>query len=309
MIVALAGGVGAARFLDGLVRIICPEDLFVISNTGDDAEIHGFHVSPDIDTVLYTLTGIANRVNGWGIQGDTFHCLDALGRLGAETWFQLGDRDLATHIYRTQRLRSGVPLSTVTAELAKRFGLRATVAPMSNDPVRTVVETRSGALDFQTWFVKRRTRDLVRAVKFQGAARSRPAPGILDAIRRASAIIFCPSNPAISIGPILAVPGIRTAIEQRRSKSVAISPIIAGRALKGPAARMMRSMGMEPTARGVAEHYRGLVDVFVLDREDARLAPAIEQLGMRAVVTNTIMTGAPEKKALARAVLNSLEET
>lgn len=309
MIVALAGGVGAARFLDGLVRIIRPEDLFVISNTGDDAEIHGFHVSPDIDTVLYTLTGIANRVNGWGIQGDTFHCLDALGRLGAETWFQLGDRDLATHIYRTQRLRAGISLSTVTAELAKRFALRATVAPMSNDPVRTVVETRSGALDFQTWFVKRRTRDLVRAVKFQGAARSRPAPGILDAIRRASAIIFCPSNPVISIGPILAVPGIRTAIEQRRSKSVAISPIIAGRALKGPAARMMRSMGMEPTARGVAEHYRGLVDVFVLDREDARLAPAIEQLGMRAVVTNTIMTGAPEKKALARAVLNSLEET
>ncbi len=309
MIVALAGGVGAARFLDGLGRIIRPEELFVIGNTGDDLEIHGLHISPDIDTVLYTLAGIANRVNGWGIQGDTFNCLDALGRLGAETWFQLGDRDLATHMYRTERLRAGVPLSTVTAELAKRFGLRATITPMSDNPVRTMIETRSGVLDFQTWFVKRRTRDLVRAVKFQGAARSRPAPGILDAIRRASAIIFCPSNPVISIGPILAVPGIRTAIEHRRSKSIAISPIVAGRALKGPAARMMRSMGMAPSARGVAGHYRGLVDVFVLDREDARLAPAIEQLGMRAVVTNTIMTGAPQKKALARAVLNSLEET
>jgi LPPG:FO 2-phospho-L-lactate transferase len=180
---------------------------------------------------------------------------------------------------------------------------------MSDHPVRTIVETRSGPLDFQTWFVKRRTRDRVVNVKFQGAAQSRPAPGILDAIRLASAIIFCPSNPIISIGPILAVPGIRTAIEQRRSKSIAISPIVAGRALKGPAARMMRSMGMEPAARGVAEHYRGLIDVFVLDHEDAKLAPAIEQFGMRPVVTNTIMTGAPQKKALARAVLNSLEET
>ena len=306
MIVALAGGVGAARFLDGLARTVPPEELFIIGNTGDDTEIHGLHISPDLDTVVYTLAGLANRVHGWGLQGDAFHCLDALRRLGAETWFQLGDRDLATHIYRTGQLRSGRKLSAVTAGIARSLGVRAVVKPMSDDPVRTIVQTAAGLLEFQTYFVRRRARDRVLGVNFRGAGRSRPAPGLLAAIRRASAIIFCPSNPIISIGPILAVPGIRHALEARKCPALAISPIVGGRALKGPAARMMRGMGMKVSALGVAELYRGLVDVFVLDRTDRELAPAVEALGMRAVVTNTIMSGTAQKKALARAAIRVL---
>ena len=306
MIVALAGGVGAARFLDGLARIVPPEELFIIGNTGDDTEIYGLHISPDLDTVVYTLAGLANRVHGWGLQGDVFHCLDALRRLGAETWFQLGDRDLATHIYRTGQLRSGRKLSAVTAGIARSLGVRAVVKPMSDDPVRTIVQTAAGLLEFQTYFVRRRARDRVLGVNFRGAGRSRPAPGLLTAIRRASAIIVCPSNPIISIGPILAVPGIRHALEARKCPALAISPIVGGRALKGPAARMMRGMGMKVSALGVAELYRGLVDVFVLDRTDRELAPAVEALGMRAVVTNTIMSRTAQKKALARAAIRIL---
>ena len=306
MIVALAGGVGAARFLDGLARVVPPEELFIIGNTGDDTEIYGLHISPDLDTVVYTLAGLANRVHGWGLQGDTFHGLEALGRLGAETWFQLGDRDLATHIYRTGQLRAGRTLSAVTTDIAHSLGVRAIVRPMSDGPVRTLVRTPAGPLEFQTYFVRRRARDRVLGVNFRGAGGARPAPGLLAAIRRASAIIFCPSNPIISIGPILAVRGIRQALEARRSPALAISPIVGGRALKGPAARMMRGMGMKVSALGVAELYRGLVDVFVLDRADCKLAPAVEALGMRAVVTDTIMSGTPQKKALARAAIRAL---
>ena len=306
MIVALAGGVGAARFLDGLARVVPPEELFIIGNTGDDTEIYGLHISPDLDTVVYTLAGLANRVHGWGLQGDTFHGLEALGRLGAETWFQLGDRDLATHIYRTGQLRAGRTLSAVTTDIAHSLGVRAIVRPMSDGPVRTLVRTPAGPLEFQTYFVRRRARDRVLGVNFRGAGGARPAPGLLAAIRRASAIIFCPSNPIISIGPILAVRGIRQALEARRSPALAISPIVGGRALKGPAARMMRGMGMKVSALGVAELYRGLVDVFVLDRADRKLAPAVEALGMRAVVTDTIMSGTPQKKALARAAIRAL---
>lgn len=306
MIVALAGGVGAARFLDGLARVVPPEELFIIGNTGDDVEMYGLHVSPDLDTVVYTLAGLANPVHGWGLRDDTFHSLEGLRDLGAEAWFQLGDRDLATHIYRTQRLRSGDTLSAVTGEIARRLGVRSVVRPMSDDKVRTFVRTPRGSLEFQTYFVRRRARDRVIGVDFHGAARARPAPGVLEAIRGATAIIFCPSNPIISIGPILAVPGIRGALARRRCPALAISPIVGGRALKGPAARMMRGMGMKVSARGVAELYRGLVDVFVIDRVDRQQAGAIEALGMRAVVTNTIMSGTPQKKALARAAKKAL---
>jgi LPPG:FO 2-phospho-L-lactate transferase len=284
-IVALAGGVGAARFLAGLVRVIAPQKLLVIGNTGDDAEIHGLEISPDLDTVVYTLAGLADPVRGWGLEGDTFRCLQALGRLGAETWFQLGDRDLATHLYRTERAR---------------------VVPMSDQPVRTRVETRRGSLDFQTYFVRRRARDAVLGVRLAGVEEARPAPGVLEAVAEARAVVVCPSNPIISIGPILAVPGIREALRNTRAPVAAISPIVGGRALKGPAARMMRSMGLRPSALQVAELYRDFLDVFVLDRLDESLAPRIEALGMRAVVTNTIMTGLAEKKALARVVVQAL---
>jgi LPPG:FO 2-phospho-L-lactate transferase len=309
MIVALAGGVGAARFLDGLSQVHPPKEICIIGNTGDDMEMHGLYICPDLDTVVYTLAGLANPVHGWGVEGDSFRCLEALGKLNAETWFQLGDRDLATHIYRTARLRAGESLSTVTEAIARSLGVACTLKPVSDDPVRTIVQTPGGPLEFQTYFVRRRAQDEVLGVEFQGANDARPAPGVLRAIRSASAIVFCPSNPIISIGPILAVPGIRQAIRRRKCPAAAISPIIGGRALKGPAADMMRGMGMEVSALGVARMYRGLVDLFVLDRADKRLAPEVEKLGMRAVVTNTIMTGAAQKKALARAVLKALERT
>lgn len=308
MILTLAGGIGAARFLDGLTRVVPPGEVYIIGNTADDTEIYGLHISPDLDTVVYTLAGLANPVEGWGIHNDTFESLAALGRLGEEVWFQLGDRDLATHIFRTNQLRSGARLSAVTAQMVKKLGVRSSVVPMSDDPVRTIVQTSGGKLAFQTYFVRRRAKDRVLGVTFEGAAESRPAPGILKAIRGADGIVFCPSNPLISVGPILAVPGIRKAIAGRKCPSAAISPIVGGRAIKGPAAQMMKTMGMEVSALGVARIYQGLVDVLVIDNVDASLAPAIEKLGVRTVVTNTIMTGTREKKALARTVVQALQK-
>lgn len=305
MIVALAGGVGAARFLDGLVRVVPPKDVFVIGNTGDDAEIHGLHISPDLDTVTYTLAGLANPVHGWGLRGDTFHNLEALRRLGADAWFQLGDQDLATHIFRTERLRAGAKLSQVTREINAALGVKSAIVPMSDDPVRTMVETRAGLLDFQDYFVRRRTRDAVQGIRFRGAEKSKPAPGVLNAIAQADAVIVCPSNPLISIGPILAVPGIRRALERRRGPTIAISPIVGGRALKGPAAKMMRSLKMSASAQGVAQFYKGIVNVLVLDKEDEAQASKIESQGMRAIVTDTIMAGLSKKKSLARAVMKA----
>ena len=304
-IVALAGGVGAARFLDGLVRVIDPGRLWIVGNTADDTEMHGLHISPDLDTVAYTLAGLANPQHGWGLAGDTFHCLEALRQLGAEAWFQLGDRDFATHLYRTERLREGATLTQVTAELAAAWGLRCKLVPMSDQRVRTLVKTRGGVLDFQTYFVRRRARDTVLGVAFEGARRARPAPGLLQAIRQAAGIIICPSNPIISIGPILTLPGIREALRKSAATVTAISPIVGGRALKGPAARMMKSLGMRVSALGVAELYRDFVDVFILDQVDASQAAKVGALGMRVIVTDTIMTSMAKKKALARAVVDS----
>ncbi|HLI83853.1 MAG TPA: 2-phospho-L-lactate transferase [Bryobacteraceae bacterium] len=307
VVAALAGGVGAARFLDGLARVLSPERLFVVGNTGDDAEIHGLHVSPDLDTVMYTLAGLAHPERGWGLRGDSFHCLEALGKLGAQTWFQLGDRDLATHLYRTERLRQGAGLSAVTAELAAALGVRSALAPMSDERVRTRICTATGELEFQTWFVKRRARDSVAGVRFEGAEQAAAAPGVLDAIANAEAVIVCPSNPFISIGPILAIPGIRDALRRKRERVAAISPIVGGRALKGPAAHMMKSMKMRPAAAAVARLYADFVGLFVLDEADRTQAEEVESLGMRPVVTNTIMSGARERKALARAAMAALE--
>jgi len=300
-IVALAGGVGAARFLDGLVRVIDPARLWIVGNTADDTEMHGLHISPDLDTVAYTLAGLANPQHGWGLADDTFHCLEALRKLGADAWFQLGDRDFATHLYRTERLREGATLTQVTAELIAAWGLPCKLVPMTDQRVRTLVKTRGGVLDFQTYFVRRRAHDTVLGVTFDGARRARPAHGLLQAIRQAAGIIICPSNPIISIGPILAVPGIREALRKSAAPVAAISPIVGGRALKGPAARMMKSLGMHVSALGVAELYRDFVDVFILDQVDAGQAAKVKALGMRVVVTDTIMTSMAKKKALARA--------
>ncbi len=306
MIVALSGGVGAARFLDGLARIVPAKELFIIGNVGDDAEIHGLHIAPDLDTVMYTLAGIANRSQGWGLARETFRCLETLARLGGEAWFRLGDGDLATHLYRTDRLRAGGTLSQVTRELCASLGVEARIVPVTDSRLRTIVRTKHGRLEFQDYFVRRRARDAVHGLDFDGARRARPAPGVLEAIGRAGAIILCPSNPFISIGPILGVPGIRDALGATRAPVAAISPIVGGRALKGPADRMMKSMGHSASAAGVAKLYRDFADVFVLDHVDAGLAPAVEALGMRAVVTNTIMTCVPQRKALARAVLRAV---
>ena len=305
-IVALAGGVGAARFLEGLARVVDPARLWIIGNTADDTEMHGLHISPDLDTVGYTLAGLANPEQGWGIKGDTFHCLEALRKLGVEAWFQLGDQDFATHLYRTVRLKGGATLTEVTAELTAAWGLPSKLLPMTDQRVRTLVKTRRGVLDFQTYLVRRRARDTVLGVTFDGAGKSRPAAGLLQAIRRAAAIIVCPSNPIISIGPILAVPGIRDALRKSAAPVAAISPIVGGRALKGPAARMMKSLGKHVSALGVAELYRDFADVFILDRVDASLTAKVEALGMRVVVTDTIMTSMTRKKALARAVMTAI---
>ena len=305
-VVALAGGVGAARFLDGLTRVIAPERVFIIGNTADDAEIHGLHISPDLDTVTYTLAGTANPQHGWGIRGDSFRCLEALGRLGADTWFQLGDVDLATHLYRTRRLRQGATLTDVTSEIARALNVRSPIVPMSNERVRTRICTPSGELEFQTYFVKRRARDRVTAMHFEGASEASAAPGVLDAIANADAIILCPSNPFISIGPILAIPGIREALQDRRENVAAISPIVGGRALKGPAAKMMRSMQMRSSAAEVAKLYDDFAGVFVLDEVDRKQAAHVAALGLRPVVTNTIMRGLRERKALARVVAREL---
>lgn len=305
-VVALAGGVGAARFLDGLTYVLPPERIFIIGNTADDVEIHGLHISPDLDTVTYTLSGLSDPNRGWGIRGDTFRCLEALGRLGADTWFQLGDRDLAMHLYRTQRLSQGSKLSEITAEITTALGVRSRIIPMSDDRVRTRVCTHTGELEFQTYFVKRRARDKVISVRFEGASEATPAPGVLEAIAGAEAIILCPSNPFISIGPILAIPGIREALRSKRDRVVAISPIVGGRALKGPAAAMMKSMRMRPAAVEVARLYADFVGTFVLDAVDGTEAAAVDKLSIRPVVTNTVMRGLRERKSLARVIVRKL---
>lgn len=306
-VVALAGGVGAARFLDGLSRMLAPERIFIIGNTADDAEIHGLHVSPDLDTVTYTLAGLAHPERGWGIRGDSFRCLEALRRFRIETWFQLGDRDLATHLYRTERLRQGATLAEITTEIAGALGVRSQIVPMSNDRIRTRICTTTGELEFQTYFVKRRARDKVVNVRFEGASDATPAPGVIRAIAGAAGVILCPSNPFISIGPILAVPGVREALRSKRDRVLAISPIVGGRALKGPAARMMKSMRLRPAAVEVARLCADFVSMFILDKVDEKQAAEVERLGMRPIVTNTVMQGLREKKSLARVAIRALE--
>jgi LPPG:FO 2-phospho-L-lactate transferase len=304
MIVALAGGVGAARFLRGLVAVVPPEEVLAVVNVGDDTVLHGLYVSPDLDTVVYSLAGAVNPDTGWGLADESWSVMDALERYGGETWFRLGDRDLATHLYRTQRLRNGVPLSTVTAEIASSWGVAARVSPASDDPVRTKLTLVAGEeIDFQDYFVKRRHEVSVSGVRFDGASSARAAPGVLDAIASARLVVVCPSNPIVSIGPILAVAEIEAAVAAARERTVAISPIVAGAALKGPADRLLVELGHESSVAGVARLYSTLAAVLLVDEADAGLAPAVEAEGVRCAVAPTVMTSPAVAADLARAVL------
>jgi LPPG:FO 2-phospho-L-lactate transferase len=306
MIVTLAGGVGAARFLEGLVRVVPPEDVVAIVNTGDDFELHGLYISPDLDIVTCTLAGVINPEQGWGIAGDTLACMEWLGRLGAPTWFSLGDRDLALHIRRTELLRAGHTLAEVADQFRRALGVAARILPMSNQPVPTHVITSAGEIHFEEYFVQRRAEDEVLGVRFVGVEQARPAPGVLEAIRAAEAVLIAPSNPIVSVGTILAVPGVRAALQETAAPVVAVSPIVGGAAIKGPAGPLMRAMGFEVSARGVAACYRDLADALVIDQVDAALAGDIRALGMRVVITDTIMRGPAEKRALARVALDAV---
>jgi LPPG:FO 2-phospho-L-lactate transferase len=300
--------VGAARFLRGLHSLIDPSRLTVVVNTGDDETFFGLHVSPDVDTVTYTLARRVDRARGWGLAGDTFRCLEALQRYYDQAWFGLGDADLATHVFRTDALRRGISLSRVTATVARRHGVAARILPMSDDPVRTIVEVAGrGPLPFQEYLVKGRGRGRVRAVRFAGVESARPAPGVVDAIRRADAILLPPSNPIVSIEPILALGGVRAALRRARAPIVAVSPLVRGAPLKGPLDRMLSGLGHEVSAVGIARLYRDFLDLFVLDRRDADLAPRVEALGIETLVTNTIMSTPARSRALAAAILRRLE--
>ena len=307
-IAALAGGVGAARFLEGLVAVVDPADVVAIVNTGDDAAFHGLHVAPDLDIVMYTLAGLVEPSQGWGVRGDTYHALEMLERYGRDTWFRLGDRDFATHIARTELLRAGLPLSEVTDRLRRALGVRTRLLPMTDDPVGTQVRTPDGVLAFQEYFVHRRAEPDVLEILYGGMPEARPAPGLLEAIHAARSVLISPSNPLVSVGTILAVPGVRQVLETTTARRVAVSPIVAGGTIKGPADRMMRGLGLEVSAYGVAAYYRGLVDVMVVDRADEALAPRIRaDLGLEVVVTDTIMRDAEAKQRLARVVLEAVE--
>jgi LPPG:FO 2-phospho-L-lactate transferase len=303
-VVALAGGVGGAKLAAGLQDVLPAGDLSIAVNTADDFDLWGLHICPDLDTVVYTLAGIANPETGWGIAGESFEALNMLGRYGEDTWFKLGDRDLATHVLRTDRLHSGATLTEVTAGLVGAMGVESSVLPMSDDPVSTVLETPEGRLEFQEYFVRRGQKDEVLGVELRGIDDARPSGEVLAAISGADAIVLCPSNPVVSVGPILALPGLREALVKACAPKVAVSPIVGGRALKGPADKMLLSLGHEVSATGVAAMYAGLVDGMVVDTVDAGERAGIEEVGMRVLVTGSVMRDAEDR---ARLALETLE--
>ena len=305
-IVALSGGVGGARFLRGLVRAGGPADVTVIGNVGDDVDVLGMHVSPDLDSILYALAGVSDDERGWGRADETWAAFEEASRLGGESWFRLGDRDLGLHLVRTQRLAAGEPLSAVTAGLAEAFGVAARLLPATDDRLRTWIDTPDGSFPFQEWFVARRHRDDVDRVRFEGEDEAVPAPGVVEAIREAELIVICPSNPFISIWPILAVTEIRAAVERRRVPSVAVSPLIGGRAIKGPADRMLERLAGGTAPVRVAGCYPDLIDVLVFDESDVDGAAAVEHEGLRAVAVPTLMRDLDAATALAEAVLASV---
>jgi LPPG:FO 2-phospho-L-lactate transferase len=306
MIVALAGGVGSARFLSGLLQVVDPADVVIVGNTGDDDWFHGLRVCPDLDSVTYTLAGANNPETGWGLAGETFTTLGALERYGVPTWFNIGDRDFATHLYRTERLRAGASLTEVTADIAKAWGLSCRLVPMTDDAVATRITaaTPDGDVEFalEEWFVRERSEPPVVSVRFDGAETAQPAPGVLDALRAADAIVICPANPILSIAPILAVPGIRETVAAH-PRVVGISNLIAGAAVRGPADRLLADLGIEASCVGVAHAYRDLCSAFVIDDQDAGRASEVEALGVRAVVTDTLMKDPAVAASLARETL------
>lgn len=299
----MAGGVGAAKFLRGLITSVDPAALTIVVNTADDDEFHGLSVSPDLDTITYTLAGVAPRGRGWGIDRDGFACLAGLRRFYPDAgWFQLGDRDLATHIYRSHRRAQGATLAAITAEIASAFGVRTRILPMTNDRVRTEVHTNDRALSFQEYLVGARARPPVRRLVYRGAKRARPAPGVLAAIRDARAVVIAPSNPFLSIGPILATPGVRAALRARRGPVVAVSPLVGGRAVTGPLARILRRFGHPPSSIGIARCYRPFLDTLVIDRGDAADVPRLEREGCGAILADTVFS-TPRRAARAAATI------
>jgi LPPG:FO 2-phospho-L-lactate transferase len=318
-IVALAGGVGAGKFLRGLVEAVPPEDVTVVVNTGDDVVVHGLHVSPDLDSVTYWLAGVADRERGWGRAGETFRATEEMGRFGAEgSWFGLGDLDLATHLYRATILEHGRPLSEATTAIARRFRITARVVPMTDDPVVTRIEASDGSgraldLHFQEYWVKRGARDEVKGVRYEGAQHASPAPGVIEALAEADVVLICPSNPIASIDPILAVPGIAEGIAKRRLRVAGVSPIVRGAPLRGMADRLLPAVGVEVSAAGVGSYYagRGLIGAWVIDEVDRDLAPRVEHAGVRVSVTDTIMVDDAAAERLAgvtiRAALAGVE--
>ena len=302
-VVALAGGVGGAKLAAGLQDVLPAGDLSVVVNTADDFDLWGLRICPDVDTVMYTLAGVANPETGWGVAGESFETLNMLGRYGEDTWFKLGDRDLATHVLRTDRLRSGETLTEVTGALSGALGVESVVLPMSDDPVSTVLETPEGRLEFQEYFVRRGQRDEVLGVELRGIGDARPSGEVLAAISGADAVVICPSNPLVSVGPILALPGMREALASSRAPKVAVSPIVGGRALKGPADKMLLSLGHDVSATGVSAMYAGVVDGMVVDTLDEDERSAIQETGMRVLVTDSVMRDARDRARLAAETL------
>ena len=307
MITALAGGVGASKLLEGLSRVTDSSDLSIIVNTGDDIEMFGLYIAPDLDIITYTLAGIVNETTGWGIKSDTFACLEVLKSYGGAEWFNLGDKDMATHIWRSKMLREGYSLSQCADHIRKTLGVRARLLPMTDAHTPTTVVSDEGPMHFQEYLVKRRAQVPVRELRFENIETAVPAPGVIDAIREASRVIVCPSNPLISIGPILAVPGIRQALIDTAATVVAVSPVVGGASLKGPTDRMLSDLGMEVSATQVARLYADFLDVFIIDERDAKSADDIRALGMKVAVTNTVMSDLERKVALARETLGAAQ--
>jgi LPPG:FO 2-phospho-L-lactate transferase len=298
-IVALAGGIGASKLLVGLNRTLDPRDLTIIVNTGDDIVLHGLAISPDLDIVTYSLAGLVNPETGWGFRDETFRAHDQLAAYGRPAWFHLGDRDLATHIHRTAMFRDGATLSEAAESIRVALGVQAKILPMSDQPVPTMIDTEEGRLNFQEYLVQRRAEPVVREVIFAGVERARPAPGVLESLDRAEVIVICPSNPLISIGPILAVPGVREALRTRRKDVVAVCPIVGGKSLKGPSDRMLAQLGFDVSASGVARMYQDICSTFLIDSVDAGERLAVEALGMTAVVCSTVMHTVEDKERVA----------
>jgi LPPG:FO 2-phospho-L-lactate transferase len=301
----LAGGVGGARFARGLVAVVDPAAVTIVGNVGDDVELLGLHVSPDLDTVLYTLSGRIDPVNGWGVAGDTREAQGVATQLGGADWFILGDRDIGLHLVRSERLRAGEPLSAITADLARRLGLEVRLVPATDDALRTRVGTDAGELEFQEWLVGRRALDPVRSIRFDGLP-ARPAPGVLEAMRDADVIVLAPSNPFVSLEPIIVVDGVRDALVARRDRVVAVSPMIAGKAVKGPLAGMLATLGPAPGALGVARLLAPIASVLVLDEADAALVPEVEALGLRAVLAPSLMHDLAASRRLAEAAIGAV---